>query len=346
MNLQCVRRPTDVRLLKKWSSRWISAGALLAGVSITPSVLAVPTGLTEQGRLLDSSGAPVNGDVQFSFALYADSSGTNLLWRETQTLTLEDGFFSTELGTVTDLPSNAFDGQVRYLGVTVEDDEEMRPLQALSSVPYALRAQSSENLDGLFVAGRQVISAAGDWVGNPIAGSGQVGAEGSSGMDGVTGVPGPPGPPGPTGPAGPAGPEGPPGRPGAAGPAGPQGTPGAAGPAGPQGIQGPPGSAGEVGPRGATGPAGPGISATSIYLGSQGTAAMPARFDVGTATSSCTAGDVALSCNCSQQGGGAAINLRRSVASGATCTCSAENQAASEPQARTLLAQAVCLDIP
>jgi hypothetical protein len=337
---------------RRWQASWVSAMALLAGMSIVPSVLAVPPGLTEQGRLLDSSGVPVNGDIQFSFALYADSGATNLLWRETQTLTLEDGFFSTELGTVTALPSSAFDGQVRFLGVTVEDDEEMRPLQALSSVPYALRAQTSENLDGLFVAGRQVISATGDWMGNPMVGVVQAGGEAPSGMDGVAGLPGPVGPQGPAGPAGPVGPEGPPGRPGTSGPAGAQGPAGVAGPAGPQGnsgaqgLTGPAGPAGAAGPRGNTGPAGPagpagaGIVAADIYPGTEGSAVMETTFAVGTASSNCESGDVALSCNCSY-----AINLRRSVASGATCTCSAENNAQNAPVSRTLLARAVCLNI-
>src|SRR4051794_37573681 len=108
------------------------ASGLIAIIALlgAASALAVPNTLTEQGRLLDANGAPVTGSVQITFTLYGDSLGTMALWRETQTLALSDGYFTAELGRTTALPGSAFDGSVRFLGVTVDSDQEMKPLQA------------------------------------------------------------------------------------------------------------------------------------------------------------------------------------------------------------------------
>lgn len=233
--------------------KWYASGlALLAVWASTSVARAVPQTLSEQGRLLDASGAPVNGDVQITFAVYSDSLGMNVVWRETQSLTLSSGFFSTELGVTSALPDSVFDGSTLYLGVTVADDQEMRPLQALTSVPYALRAQTAENPGGVFVAGRQVIGSDGTWQGEPIAGSAPAsqpsapGAQGAQGAAGAVGPQGPAGPQGPTGPQGPQGAQGIPGTPGAPGAPGQNGTNGTNGTQGPIGPTGPSGSGGKI----------------------------------------------------------------------------------------------------
>ncbi len=275
--------------------------ALLAGLASAPSAEAVPNGLTEQGRLWDANGAPVVGDVQLTFALYSDSLGTAILWRETHTLALVDGFFTAELGVTTPLPSTAFDGSVRYLGVTVENDEEMRPLQALSSVPYALRAQTAENPEGVFVAGRQVVNPAGEWVGAAIPG-GDIQFVAEEGAPGVAGSAGPPGPTGPEGPVGPQGPEGPPGRPGstgAPGPAGPAGPAGAAGLQGPAGASGARGAAGPAGSEGPAGAPGVGFSRTALYRRSGGAGLSSPNNREAFVRAVCDNNDIALNCSCS-----------------------------------------------
>ena len=292
--------------------------ALLCGLANAPSATAVPNGLTEQGRLLDASGTPVTGDIQISFALYADSLGSAILWRETHTISLVDGFFTAELGAITPFPTAAFDGSVRYLGVTVEDDEEMKPLQALSSVPYALRAEAAENPDGVFVAGRQVVSAAGEWVGVAISGS-----ESQSVPAGTLGTIGPAGPAGPQGPMGPPGPEGPPGRPGSTGEPGAPGPAGARGPAGPAGLDGEPGARGATGPagpagpagaagaRGNTGPAGLGLSKSSLYTRASGVRNLGADSSADISVQCDDNSDMALSCDCSNTNGAQDLQFLR-----------------------------------
>jgi hypothetical protein len=135
-------------------ARW-AAGAALSTVGLwSASALAVapppavPATLTQQGRILNADGTTVSSKVAITFTIYDDgkaSAAADVLWTDTVNITLDDGYFSTQLGaTAKDpLPAALFDGTVRYLGVTVGSDDEMTPRQALTSVPYALTAATA-----------------------------------------------------------------------------------------------------------------------------------------------------------------------------------------------------------
>lgn len=226
----------------------ISAAALL---TISAASAAVPSTLTQQGRLFDSSGAPATGSVSIVFTVYDAASGGTALWTETQTVTLDEGYFSVRLGESQPIATTVFNGSTRYLGVAVGGDPEMTPRQTIVSVPYALMANNAVGditPTSISVNGTTVIDSSGQWVGP------------STGLVGPTGPEGPTGPTGATGPQGDTGPQGSQGTPGAQGPTGPAGAAGAIGPAGPTGPMGPAGAAGATGPAGAagaTGPAGP-----------------------------------------------------------------------------------------
>lgn len=187
---------------------------VLAALGVMPAVAAaqVPTTMIHQGRLLDRSGAPASGSQSVVYRIYDSATGGTPLWTETLTVTLDDGYFSTQLGGTTPLTPAIFSGRTRFLGVTVGADPEMTPREPIGSVPFALVAG---NVTGditpssISVGGTQIVDSMGRWVGT------------SSG------------PAGPQGPAGPAGPTGPAGPAGATGPAGPAGPTGPAGPAGP-----------------------------------------------------------------------------------------------------------------
>ncbi|HEY5375298.1 MAG TPA: hypothetical protein VIK01_16575, partial [Polyangiaceae bacterium] len=93
------------------------------------------------GRILDATtGDPVSSKLKIVFNVYADAKGGTALWTEEQNITLDDGYFSAQLGSVTAIPPTLFDGTVRYLGVTVGADAEMAPREAITSVPYAFNA--------------------------------------------------------------------------------------------------------------------------------------------------------------------------------------------------------------
>ena len=198
---------------------------ILGGVGVSAAIVAmtggaaaaptVPPYLTEQGRVFDSMGAPISNTLSFLFTIDAEKDGMTMLWTESKQITLDDGYFSTTLGDTTPMPATLFNGTTRFLGVKVAADPEMKPLQPLSSVPYAIMATNAIGditPSSIAIGGKTIIDSRGLWVGD------------------ATGLVGPAGPPGPAGPAGPSGPDGPAGPPGAPGPGGTGGGP--TGPAG------------------------------------------------------------------------------------------------------------------
>jgi hypothetical protein len=226
------------------------AGLAAAAAWSDSASASVPAWVTEQGRLFDSAGQPVLGAVTFKFAIYDAATAGTVLWNETQTITLDSGYFSAEIGSVTQLPANLFDtaAGTLFLGVTIGNDAEISPRQPVLSVPYALVANNAVGditPHTVSVGGTTVIDAQGHWVG-PTAG-----LQGPSGPAGPTGPTGQQGAQGPTGAVGPTGPQGPSGSQGVPGPTGPTGTTGqqgATGAQGPTGPQGPSGSQGAPGP--------------------------------------------------------------------------------------------------
>jgi hypothetical protein len=208
-------------------------GIGFAVMAAAGTALAVPPYLSEQGRLFDSTGDPVDATVSVTFSLYAAASGGTALWTETQNVIVEDGYFSAVLGDGTAIGAGVFNGSTRYLGVKIGADPEMTPRQEITSVPYALVAQRVLNKDG-----DVIIDDNGAWQGS------------------TAGLAGPTGPAGPAGPTGPTGANGTNGATGPTGPGGANGATGATGPGGPAGGIGPTGPTGGQGPAGPTGPSG------------------------------------------------------------------------------------------
>jgi hypothetical protein len=136
--------------IKTSFARWVTAAAVcVASLSSTALAIAapppppVPATLTQQGRILDTTGAPVSSKVKIVFNVYAAAKGGTALWTEEQNITLDDGYFSAQLGSITAIPDTVFDGSVRFIGVTVGADDEMTPREPTTSVPYSLIAGSA-----------------------------------------------------------------------------------------------------------------------------------------------------------------------------------------------------------
>jgi hypothetical protein len=175
---------------------------------------------------------PAAGTASFTFSVYAMPQGGIPLWTETQTVTLEDGYFSVQLGSKTPFPGTVWDGSVRYIGLKVGADDEMVPREMVTSVPYALLATEVTgdiHPTSVSIGSKQVIDATGKWVGDPAGLVGPRGEPGEKGEAGAMGVAGPKGDPGSMGL---------PGIPGAKGDKGDRGE------LGPTGLTGPPGSPG------------------------------------------------------------------------------------------------------
>src|SRR4029453_7983079 len=78
-----------------------------------------------------------------------------------------------------------WNGRIRYIGLKVNDDEEMRPREAVRSVPYALTATDAIgdiHPTSVSINGTAVINSAGQWVGPSLGLKGEKGDIGPSGV--------------------------------------------------------------------------------------------------------------------------------------------------------------------
>ncbi len=109
----------------------------------------VPHMINYQGKLTTASGGCLNDTVQMTFSIYPDTLGSTADWSETQTdVVVKEGIFNVLLGAVDTIPQAVFDGNIKYLGVQVESDPEMRPLKPMVSVAYAYRAAAADGGGG------------------------------------------------------------------------------------------------------------------------------------------------------------------------------------------------------
>ncbi|MDX2441161.1 MAG: hypothetical protein QNK40_11505 [Desulfobacterales bacterium] len=104
----------------------------------------VPGQINYQGQLTDNLGNSVSdGHYNMEFALYDTDTGGTALWREPQSVLVADGIYNVVLGQPgNELSANLFSSDL-YLGVKVDEDDEMTPRQALTSVPFAMKAGST-----------------------------------------------------------------------------------------------------------------------------------------------------------------------------------------------------------
>ena len=136
-------------------------GLLLAAALCCGSVhAAVPHQINYQGYLTATGGTPFNGAVSMALNLYDVATGGATLYTETQTVTVTNGVFNVQIGSVTAL-SLPFDVSY-WLGVTVGTDPEMSPRQPVAASAYAIRSASTESLaPGATVPASQITGAIG-----------------------------------------------------------------------------------------------------------------------------------------------------------------------------------------
>ena len=112
------------------------------------SQASVPSLVNYQGKLTAADEGCVNDTVRMTFSIYPDTLGSPADWSETQTqVVVRDGVFSVLLGSVDSIPAWVFDGSVKFLGVQVESDPEMRPLRPIVSCAYAFRSQGADTAE-------------------------------------------------------------------------------------------------------------------------------------------------------------------------------------------------------
>ncbi|MGD2178546.1 MAG: hypothetical protein PVG71_12065 [Anaerolineae bacterium] len=99
-----------------------------------------------QGRLTDTGGNPLNGTYSIRFRLYGAASGGTVVCEDTNSVSVEDGQFYSDISGTCD--SGDVGGQQLYLGVKVGSDPEMSPLQPIFPVPYAWSLRPGAEIKG------------------------------------------------------------------------------------------------------------------------------------------------------------------------------------------------------
>ena len=110
---------------------------------LTSLAFAVPLQVTQQGRILDSTGSAVAGTHSLTFRVYDAPVNGNITWSETLAVTFQNGYYSAILGT--DTQGNPLDSSVLqqyplYMEFQLDSNAPMTPRQPLNSAPYAQMA--------------------------------------------------------------------------------------------------------------------------------------------------------------------------------------------------------------
>ena len=132
--------------------------ALLVGIAgYAPPALSVPQSINYQGSLTDSAGMRLDTTVNITFAIFSAASGGTNLWTETHpSVTVTDGLFHVQLGSITAL-TDLFSAN-RWLGITVGNDTEMTPRQQIVSVAHAYRVGTVDGASGGIISGDVAIT--------------------------------------------------------------------------------------------------------------------------------------------------------------------------------------------
>jgi hypothetical protein len=120
---------------------------------LRPAHVEAATGINRQisfqGKLVNPDGTNVtDGSYSIVFSIYTVASAGSNIWTETQSVTLSNGIFQVNLGSVTALPGSVdFNTDNIYLGIKVGADAEMTPRVQFTAVPQAFNAEKLGGLD-------------------------------------------------------------------------------------------------------------------------------------------------------------------------------------------------------
>ena len=108
----------------------------------------VPRTISYQG-VLTNDGAGLDGQHLITVALYDSLKGGTQLYQESHQLTVMNGIFDMEIGSISPFPLSLTFDQPYYLGVSIDGNPEMTPRVALDAAPYALSAGIAQLAEGL-----------------------------------------------------------------------------------------------------------------------------------------------------------------------------------------------------
>ena len=115
-------------------------------LALLPSVAsAVPLELTHQGRLLDSTGAPLATTENVTVKLFDAPASGNVVFEETQSITFDNGYYTLAIGADESNPllMDAFESDDLYLGLELGSGPVGDRVR-VRSVPFAVRASDAD----------------------------------------------------------------------------------------------------------------------------------------------------------------------------------------------------------
>ena len=118
--------------------------------SFLSTAQAVPMQLSQQGRLVDSSGAAAAGNHNLTFRLYNASTGGTLLWNETVSTNFTNGYYSVVLGSDTinnPLEDSVLESGDLFIEIEIDSDGPLTPRSAVTSTPFARVAGKAQSAD-------------------------------------------------------------------------------------------------------------------------------------------------------------------------------------------------------
>ena len=136
------------------STRRLFTIAIPIILALTPLIFASCIGvpdldpeMSHQGRLLDSTGAPVvDGNYTFRYRIYHAATGSTPVYTETKTVAVSDGLFDTTLGITGVITPDIF-AQPSWIEIAV-NGETLTPRQKLLGAPYAFSLAAGAVVQG------------------------------------------------------------------------------------------------------------------------------------------------------------------------------------------------------
>ncbi len=99
----------------------------------------IPAIITYQAQIINSNGVIIpDGDYEMTFKIYNSETGGAALWTETQTLSVSNGIVDVHLGFSSQL--NIDFSQMLWLGITIDQGDEMSPRALFTTSPYSFMA--------------------------------------------------------------------------------------------------------------------------------------------------------------------------------------------------------------
>ncbi len=166
---------------------------ILALLCAATPALALPNYVVQEGLLLNDEGVPLEGQHTIRVRLWDRADGGNILFEESHTVTLSDGWYAYAMGSEEALNPALFARAELHLAIAVDRGQDLTPRTALSRVPAAFTALDVEGAihpTEVFIGNTRVINDQGQWVGDPVGLRGPAGPAGADGPRGPAGVAG------------------------------------------------------------------------------------------------------------------------------------------------------------